>query len=90
MEYRLKSRSWGLAFLTLLLVLFCESSIAQNGPYPNRPIKIIIPFPPGNTTDIITRLIAPKLQERLGQSIIVENKAGGSGTIGMDLSLIHI
>ena len=84
MEYRLKGRSWGLAFFTLLLVLFCEYSIAQHGPYPNRPRKIIIPFPPGNTTDIITRLIAPKLQERLGQSIIVENKAGGSGTIGMD------
>ena len=62
MEYRLKGRSWGLAFFTLLLVLFCEYSIAQHGPYPNRPIKIIIPFPPGNTTDIITRLIAPKLQ----------------------------
>ena len=42
--------------------------MAQTSPYPNRPIKFIIPFPPGNTTDIMTRLIAPKLQERLGQS----------------------
>jgi tripartite-type tricarboxylate transporter receptor subunit TctC len=71
-------------FLWLCLTSFSQSSIAQNGPYPNRPIKIIIPFPPGNTTDIITRLIAPKLQDRLGQPIIVENKVGGSGTIGMD------
>ena len=58
--------------------------MAQTSPYPNRPIKFIIPFPPGNTTDIMTRLIAPKLQERLGQSIVVENKAGASGIIGMD------
>jgi tripartite-type tricarboxylate transporter receptor subunit TctC len=44
----------------------------------------VIPFPPGNTTDIMTRLIAPKLQAQLGQPIVVENRAGASGTIGMD------
>ena len=74
--------------LGLFLLFFGMShafvGMAQTGPYPNRPIKFIIPFPPGNTTDIMTRLIAPKLQERLGQSIVVENKAGASGIIGMD------
>lgn len=64
--------------------LIIGQALAQTGPYPNRPIKIIIPFPPGNTTDIVARLIAPKLQERLGQPVIIENKAGASGIIGMD------
>lgn len=72
------------AVLALFLGLFSQLISAQSGPYPNRPIKIIIPFPPGNTTDIMTRLIAPKLQERLGQAVIVENRAGGSGVIGME------
>jgi tripartite-type tricarboxylate transporter receptor subunit TctC len=62
------------------LALLTELAFAQSGPYPIGRVKIVIPFPPGNTTDIITRLIAPKLQERLGQPIVVENKAGGSGT----------
>ena len=83
MEYCAK-RKWGLKGFIVALALLTELAFAQSGPYPNRPIKIVIPFPPGNTTDIITRLIAPKLQERLGQPIVVENKAGGSGTIGMD------
>ena len=75
-------------YLSLSLGMFAMTMAvqahAQSSNYPNRPIKIIIPFPPGNTTDIMTRLIAPKLQERLGQPIVVENKAGASGVIGMD------
>jgi tripartite-type tricarboxylate transporter receptor subunit TctC len=70
-----------LMFLTLAAIQVVH---AQAGNYPNRPIKIVIPFPPGNTTDIMTRLIAPKLQERLGQPIVVENKAGAAGVLGMD------
>ncbi|SMC54771.1 Bug family tripartite tricarboxylate transporter substrate binding protein [Polynucleobacter kasalickyi] len=68
--------------------IFCAITsslgVAQGNSYPNRPIKIVIPFPPGNTTDIMTRMIAPKLQEAMGQAIVVENRAGASGTIGMD------
>ncbi len=68
--------------LTLLFIsLFYPNAIAQN--YPNKPIKIIIPFPAGDPIDVITRMIAPKLTETLGQSIIVENIAGGSGSIGI-------
>jgi tripartite-type tricarboxylate transporter receptor subunit TctC len=52
--------------------------------YPNKPIRIIIPFPPGNTTDIMSRLIAPKMSERLGQQVIVENRPGASGMLGLD------
>jgi tripartite-type tricarboxylate transporter receptor subunit TctC len=70
--------------LGLFLSMTSSFAFAQSGNFPNRPIKIIIPFPPGNTTDIMTRMIAPKLQEALGQTVVVENKAGASGTIGMD------
>ncbi len=53
--------------------------------YPTKPIKIIVPFPPGNTMDIMSRLISPKMSERLGQPVIVENRPGASGMLGMDL-----
>jgi tripartite-type tricarboxylate transporter receptor subunit TctC len=53
--------------------------------YPNRPLKIIIPFPPGGPTDILGRIVAQKLSERLGQNVIVDNKPGASGMIGADV-----
>jgi tripartite-type tricarboxylate transporter receptor subunit TctC len=53
--------------------------------YPSRPIKIIIPFPPGGPTDILGRIVAQKLSERLGHNVIVDNKAGASGMIGADI-----
>lgn len=71
--------------LGLTIIAMNSFGFAQSTNYPNRPIKIVIPFPPGNTMDIMTRLIAPKLQESLGQAIVVENKTGASGAIGMDL-----
>jgi len=53
--------------------------------YPVRPIKLIVPFPPGNTMDIMSRLIGPKMSARLGQQILVENRPGASGMLGLDL-----
>ena len=50
--------------------------------YPDKPVKIIVPYPPGGTTDILARVIAQRLSERLKQSFIVENRAGASGAIG--------
>ena len=52
-------------------------------PYPNRVVRIIVPFPPGGPTDVMARLIGQKLSERLGQQFIVENMAGAAGNIGM-------
>ena len=69
-------------FLAFFLSLFLLNANSQS--YPAKPIRIVIPFPPGNTTDIMSRLIAPKMSERLGQQVIVENRPGASGMLGLD------
>src|SRR2546422_505617 len=61
---------------------FAAAALAQS--WPSKPIKIVIPFPPGNTMDIMTRLIGPKMTERLGQPIVAENRPGASGMLGLD------
>jgi tripartite-type tricarboxylate transporter receptor subunit TctC len=53
-------------------------------PYPNKPVRVIIPFPPGGTLDIVGRLLAQKLSEQTGQNFVVDNRAGGNGMIGAD------
>lgn len=60
----------------------CAATSAQN--YPNRPVKIIIPFPPGGTLDAVGRHLAQKLSDQLGQNFVVENRVGGNGIIGAD------
>jgi tripartite-type tricarboxylate transporter receptor subunit TctC len=59
-------------------------SLAQS--YPVRPIKIIVPYTPGDGPDVIARLIGNKISERLGQPVVIDNKAGASGQIGLDLT----
>jgi tripartite-type tricarboxylate transporter receptor subunit TctC len=63
--------------------LCCAPAGAQN--YPARAVRFIIPFPPGGTTDIVGRLTADQMSRALGQSVVVENRGGGGGSIGADV-----
>ena len=73
-------RPWLVAGLTLaLLALGVAPARAE---FPDRPLKIVVPYPPGGTTDLLARAIAPRLAERLGQAVVVENRAGAGGVIG--------
>ena len=63
-------------FGIVIFLLATNSAFAQ--PYPARPIRFIVPVPPGGGADAVARLLAPKLSELLGQQVIVDNRAGGN------------
>ena len=70
----------------LLLLVASGLALAQPDNYPSRPIRLVVPYPPGGFTDILGRLIAEPLGSRLAQSVVIENKGGGGSTIGTDLA----
>jgi tripartite-type tricarboxylate transporter receptor subunit TctC len=68
-----------------VLACFTSSALAAEGTYPNRPIRMIVGFAPGGGTDTTARALTPKLSERLGEQIIVDNRPGASGNIATEL-----
>ncbi|MCC7216061.1 MAG: tripartite tricarboxylate transporter substrate binding protein [Burkholderiales bacterium] len=64
--------------------LCAAAAMAQ--PYPSQPVKLIVPYPPGGNTDIVARLYAQKLSERLGQPVVIDNRGGAAGTLGVGIA----
>jgi tripartite-type tricarboxylate transporter receptor subunit TctC len=75
----------GLSFGIFAALLLTSSLAHAQQTYPTRQVRIVVPYPPGGPTDLIARLVAQKLTERLGQSFFVENNAGASGAVGAGL-----
>lgn len=73
-----------LARLLLLALPFLVSGAIAQEPFPSRPVKLVVPFPPGGPTDITGRLVADKLAQRWGQPVIVENRPGAGGNVGSE------
>ena len=74
-----------LARMTLAAVLALAAAVASGQSYPSKPIRIIVPFPPGGAVDFYARVVQEPLSEALGQPVIIDNRAGASGMIGADI-----
>lgn len=59
--------------------------VAAQAAYPDKPVRFLVPYPPGGGTDVIARIVAPKFQQVLGQTIVIENRGGGGGSLGTDV-----
>src|SRR5690348_12438369 len=70
--------------LTAFLALALLAAGASAQTWPSKPIRFIVSFPPGGSADLVARAIAPQMSERLGQSVVVENRPGAGGNIGVD------
>ena len=78
-------------FRLIALSLLALAGLAQHAiaadPYPTRPIKWIVPYPPAGTTDVLARIIAQYLAEKLGQPVVVENRPGAGNNLGTEAAL---
>src|SRR5262245_60127544 len=70
----------------LLIAAACLCTAVQAQTYPNRPIKFVVPFPPGGNLDFVARSLQPKMQEVLGQPVLIDNKGGAAGMIGLEFA----
>src|SRR3954469_20771030 len=67
------------------LIALCVASFATAQDYPSKPIRLVAPFSPGGATDVLARIVGQKLNERMGQPVVVENRVGAGGNIGAEL-----
>ncbi len=81
-----KFHAFSVAGLMLALGYNAAAQAQSAAPYPARPVRFIVPYPPGGTTDIVARGIAGKMGERLGQQFVIDNRGGASTMIGADLA----
>ena len=72
------------SLLALLLAAFASIASAQTT-WPNKPVRVVVPFPPGGNTDVVARLLAPRLAEEYGQQFVVDNRGGAGGTVGAEI-----
>jgi len=73
------------AACTVAAALYAVSVAAADAPYPVRPVRLIVSATPGGTVDLVARVLAPKLTERLGQPFVVDNRGGASGVIAAEM-----
>ena len=88
MALAVTGRARGVMLLFVLASSAAQAQTASTGSgqaYPSRPIRMIVPFAPGGATDSVIRMVSPRFSENIGQSVVVENRAGGAATIGMDV-----
>ena len=75
---------YGLLFCTAVIAAALSNAYAQQ--YPDKPLRMVVPFAPGGGTDIVARRIAQKLSEGLGQQVVVDNRGGAGGVLGADIA----
>lgn len=72
--------------LSVALVVFSATAVSAADSYPSKAIRLIIPFPPGGSNDIVGRLVAAKLSERLGKQVVADNRGGAGGVLGTEMA----
>jgi tripartite-type tricarboxylate transporter receptor subunit TctC len=82
MKMKSLSRFTALVFVAALLLVPAGGALAQVQAYPNKPIRVVVPFPPGGSTDFLARIVGQKLTAAWGQQVIIDNRPGAGGTVG--------